>query len=692
MNARTLLPPSGFVLLEALIALVVVAVGVLGIAKLNAVMLQGTGASKATTEALQIAQDRIEQARGFNSNLAGGCAGLAPSTTTVAGTNASFTVATTYPEITASLARIQVCVTWDGGTCNAPGNRVILRSVLACENSLGTSGRVGQGGAASMRGDFIKTPTGRGQVGGRDYGGQLPAGASANTMPTDSGPVNDGTYTYINPDDGTLELLDASGKVLLSVRKLPCEETPPTFSTISGKVFVGAKNGSPIAAYNNLFVLSSDASYCTVLPYNASWKMPATASGNNIQYFYTYYQCYIGAEWWGNIGIVRTDNANSNDRVCVGNPLVTNDGTLFSKHAQQSTSRAYRGYRLIGPGTYETKGIGETDTLNGACSSGNKKVYIYQPHHFRNHHFVHANITGQGTCQSTMAALNTLVPTHQLGASATATPTVSHTPTGKVVTANNNPGKYYCMSHDDGVSCVNLAPPVGDRETVVSGRITREGGAALTGIAGINDACTETQWTEVGTTAYDYVCRINWSGFPASDWNGTISFNAVGNATLCGGPDATLQVTPTEANVNYTITDRLAQPHPNSIRFDAIPMMVTNVTLNFKVKPNTCGTGPQSVPLPEWTGTQHPRTLAWQSVTGATQYKVYRCSTTGQNNLTACTPTALISTQSGTSYTPPSVSNRETQCYTVRASDGTVDTNPSSVRCVYRSGNSYTYQ
>lgn len=693
-------PPrhSGFVLLEALIALAVVAVGVLGIAKLTAVMLQGAGLSKATTEALQIAQDRIEQARSYNMNLVGGCAALADTTVSnIAGTNATFAVSTTYPVKTTDLARVQVCVTWDGGTCTQPGNRVILRSVLACEGSLGTSAMVGPGGAASLRGDYMKTPTGRGQVGGRSYEG-LPAGATPNEIPTDTGPVATGTYTYTNPDDGTLELLDATGNVLLSVRKLGCEDAAPGFSTISGKVFVEAKNGTPIAAASNLFVLSSDASYCTVLSYDtANWKMPSTATGNAIKYFYTYYQCSIGAEWWGNVGVIRSDNANSNDRVCVGNPvsseLFIGDPpvpSLFSKHARPSTSRAYRGYRAKEGNTFETKGIGESDVVDLACSSGNKIVYNYKPHHFRNHDFVHANITGSETCQSLLETLNGLAPVHQLGASPADMPTVADTTSAKTVTANNNPGKYYCMSNDDGVSCVNLAQPIGERETVVSGYIARVGGAELTGITGINNACTTTNWTPNGTGGYDYTCRINWEGFPSSDWNGVISFGATGNATLCG-PATTAAVTPSDASVNYTITDRTAPNNANSIVFDAIPMRVTNFQLNFTVKADNCGG--LSIPLPVWTGTTNPKSLSWDAVTGATQYKVHSCSVTNVTSLTACTPSGTPTVQTTTTLTP-SVAKKDTICYGIKASDGTVDSDMSSIRCIYRDapGTGYNYQ
>lgn len=687
---------SGFILVEALVALIVVTVGVLGIGKLNAVLLQGTGASKARAEAIQIAQDRIENSRNFN--LQSGCSdGSMVDTTTagVAGVNATYTIATTYPATGTAWKAIEVCVTWDGGACGTPGNRVVLRSVVSCEG-MGTSAQVGTGAANSSRGGFIKTPTGRGQVGGGSYTpGSVPG--TANNI--DGINRADGTKTHLR-DDGVRELIDnTTGKVLLTVGKLGCETSAPEFSTISGRAFVEAKNGDPIVTAANLFVLSSDASFCAKLPFQNDWVLPAGATGNNIKYFYTYYQCYIGAEWWGNIGLIRTDNANANNRVCVGSPVNSNISTLFSKHSQINTNRAYRGYREIGSGSgiYETKGIGESDTINNACSTATSKVYTYTPNHLKNHNFVHTVITGQASdasCNTVQSTLNGYTPTGSLGSSA-GNPTVT-VPTGggsKTITANNNPGKFYCMSNDDGISCPNLTSTPSSPSTLVQGTITNLTGSAtaLTAIDLNGSACSTETLTANGITSYSYTCQINWTGFIGSSWNGAVNFTANSGATLCPGSTSPT-ITPSGNNVAYSINASNAASAPNSINFTDIPMAVTNITLDFSVNPSTCGALGQPN-LSAWifsgSGTNSPRaTITWDAINGATSYRIRTCDITGQN--TSCSPQGTTPTQqSTTSFVTGSP--EKSMCVMVTAFNGTTE-GTAATKCVkYTGGNTKAY-
>lgn len=678
---------TGFVLIEALVSLIVVAVGVLGIAKLNSVLLQGTGLSKARAEAIEIAQDRVERARNYELNTGNPATGpcsvvgaFADASESVTGVNASYTVATTYPDTGTDWRSISVCVTWDGGSCGSAGNRVVLRSILTCDG-MGTSAHIGPDGASGLTGGFIKTPTGRAQIGGDNA---TAGSGTQNQITLDGINTNDGTRTH-TAADGTLQLVDSSGKALLSVKKLECETAAPAFSTITGKVFVEAKNGDPIAAATDLFILSSDASYCAKLTgsySNYHGVMPTGASGNSIKYFYTYYQCYVGAEWWGNIGVVRTDNANANNRVLVGSPVNSNSGNIFSKHPQLSTTRAYRGYRDLGEGEYETKGIGEQDSAHATCS--NTKAYV--PQHLEMHHFLHAVLSGQDTPNSVETTLNATSPAGSLGSSS-GNPTATLSAGVNTVTANNNPGKFYCMSHNDGISCPDLTSNPTTPSTLLHGTITRYGGAALSGLDDTNsiNSCSTQSLTANGSTSYTYSCQINWTGFTASSWNGAIPFVASGSATLCAnGSSAT--IVPSGNNVAYTVNDANATPNPNSLNFTDIPNAVTDVTLNFDVKASTCGTLGQ--PLPIWTSSgTNPNivyTLSWPAITGATGYKVRSCS----GSLT-CTPSGSPSPQAGTTYQAPTSGNYE-MCFDVTATDGANDGTPSSKKCLKKQGNAYT--
>lgn len=700
MKNKTMKAVAGFTILEGLISLVVVAVGAAGIAMLNSVLLQTTGESKARGEAAKVAQAWVEDAREFV--LEDGCASLTLGTYTpddpYIGVNANYSITRTLSAIDSDSPwrDVTVCVTWDGGTCGQPGNRVLLSSTVSCAGT-GTSARA-TGDAAAGIGNFIKTPSGRATVGGNPVPGETGTPNTIQIGPNDT--VEDGTQTVVRDDGYSLALLDLDGNVLLTVPRLPCEDTPPAFSTISGKVFVGTNNqGNPIAADANLFVLSSDASYCARLPYDPAWVLPAGATGNQVKYRYTYYQCYIGAEWWGNIGLVRTDNANSNDRVCVGNPLDSNINTIFSRHSQRSTTRGYRGYRDLPNNRYETQGIGESaDQVNAACSTRTKTVYQYTPNHLRGHHFVHANITGQSTCQTKMVELNNFNPQYSLGQTAGAPNTVATLadPAQKIITANTNPGRFYCMSNDDGITCRDVGLGGDPRETLLRGEIVRVPNPIadgiqpqLTGITGLDNACETTTWSVNAAGNYEYTCQINWQGFPGSSWSGHIRFSAATAApdtTLCEGDNWSLAVVPVEEEVVAGVVGRFDSSFPNTLRFDAVPSSVEEITVNFSTNYGSCGGGPQGVPFPQWvnaseTGTTRPR-LQWSPIQGATQYQIDSCSP--QGNATTCTPTwaAVDATFSDTLFNVPALGNNQTVCYSVRAIDGNLTGNPSERRCV----------
>ncbi len=675
---------SGFVIIEALVALIVVAVGILGIAKLNSVLLQGTGLTKARSEAIELAQDRIEAARNFNLDTTCNAANFQGSTESATGVNATYSIATSYPASGTDWQAVEVCVTWDGGSCNSVGNRIILRSTIAC-NSMGTSAMIGTGSAGGLTGGFIKTPTGRGKVGGRNYGSTV---GTQNTITIDGINANDGTRTYTNGTDGAKELVDATGKVLLTINKLSCETSAPEFSTISGKVFVEAKNGSPIASSNNLYVLSSDASYCAKLTGSYSnyyGVLPEGSTGNSIKYFYTYYQCYIGPEWWGNIGVVRTDNANSNERVCVGNPAASNTGTIFSRHPQLSTNRAYRGYRQVSSGIYESKGIGEQDTYSTECTT--ERAYVAQ--HLEKHHFVHLTLTGNtsdSSCSTPQTTLNSYAPINSLGTSGGNTTSGTNPLT---VTATNSPGKYYCMSNSDGLSCPDLVTTTTMPQTLLHGTITNYTGSAgsITAIDSNGSSCTTESITANGSTSYTYSCVIKWTGFTGSSWNGAIQF-ATAN-TLCPGSTSPT-VLPSGSNVSYTVNASNAQTYPNSIQFTDIPNSVTDIALNFDVKTSTCGALGQPN-LSAWTfsgsGSNSPSaSISWDAITGATSYKIRTCNITGQN--TSCDPSAAtVATQTGVSF---STSANKSLCVMVTATDGSSD-GTSSTKCVKYTPATQTY-
>jgi Tfp pilus assembly protein PilV len=452
-TSRNGLHPSGYVLLEALIALIVVAVGVLGIAKLNAIMLQGAGASKAHTEALQIAQDQIEHSRGLLWD-ATGCDGLADNTQSRTGTNATYTVAS-FLTGTGSKRLIKVCVTWDGGTCAGSANRVLLSSLVSCEPVFGASAMSGASGGASIGGG-LRPPSGRAIVGGKNFP-TIPDDATVTTNP-------DGTRT-LTTANGDRVLIGVNGEALLTTaRAAGCETQAPDFSTLSGRIYIEVKDGEPIVDFSHISVLTSGASYCKLLPRQASWKFPADCSGSACAYFFTEYRCHVGPYWWGNAAVVRLDHTDINDKVCVGNPLdAASPNPAFDRRAGASTNRAYRGYYKQGT-DLTTLGIGEQAGVPGGCSANGPVPFKYIPTDFQNHHFVLTHITGNQGCPSQTQALQAAAP-GALGSGSPGHPLViRYSSDGEVITnsllfgsaarlvssADRNPGKHFCFAHDDG--------------------------------------------------------------------------------------------------------------------------------------------------------------------------------------------------------------------------------------------------
>lgn len=421
-------PQQGYMLLESLISFVVVGVGILGATKLNTTILQSASASKARAEATALAQTAIENARNYL--LPDGCGTLATpqSATTTTGVNAVYTISTTYTPQTEGTRvvgqGVNVTVSW--------GNeQITLSSAITCA-SPGTSAMVGNGGAANQIGNALNPPSGRAVVGGTPISGT----GTPNTIATDGGDVVDGTST--RSDDTAIQLFNSTtGKVLLTMKKLDCETDPPAFSTISGKVFVkAASNGNPSVPHSSLMVMPSDAGYCSIMPYDdtTSRRLPAGAAKKDVAFYYTYYKCYVGAGWYGNIGDVLIGSAANTAGVCVGNPGASVvAGNTFSAHPQLGNRREYWGYNT---GRTAVVGIGFASTTSAALCP------TYTPQDYQGHHFVvGSGLANNSDCSTAETQINSYT-SHSLNAAPTADPPYS-----------GNPGRKFCMFDAAGLGC-----------------------------------------------------------------------------------------------------------------------------------------------------------------------------------------------------------------------------------------------
>lgn len=134
MRVQTRRPQRGISLIEALVALAVMALGMMGLVGVQSTLRSTSDVAKQRSEAVRIAQIEIERWRAFTA-LSGGpgtnYADMADATATVAGTNATFTQTTDVSTMTAPRpgTAMSVTVSWTDRTDQAQS--VQLATVIA---------------------------------------------------------------------------------------------------------------------------------------------------------------------------------------------------------------------------------------------------------------------------------------------------------------------------------------------------------------------------------------------------------------------------------------------------------------------------------------------------------------------------------------------------------------------------------
>ena len=485
----------GFALLDALIAVIVVSVGLFGVAKLNSVMLASTALSKARVEAIQLAEEKIEEIRAQRVTSS--------SSDTVTGVNADFQRSWTLAvagNTVMNLKSASVCVSW-GDTCGGTGERQVELQTLVTWIPLSTAAAIGSGGTSvSVSGGLPETPTGRGREGGKDYGTSgLPAGAVINS--------DTGLATYSG--SGKTELIDvATGKVLLTI------EDGSAFSTISGKVYItwgsyigsgGSKakqDGIDMDDINaNLRVIGSAGSVCRQFVPGGANDLPVYPSSGTTEFSYFHYTCYVGGGWWGNIAVVRFDGG---DRVCLGDPNVAQTNTSpTSRRPFLNAYRNYRGYTSQCSSTptssaCKTVGIGMVGSVYSSVNLGSESGQ-------NQHHFLLTTIKGQ--------------PSHDDCKTEESQPNLASNPfTTIALSQGGNAGLLFCLS----ATC-----------PLASGYITFDTDFVMTitpsplpsvPIKAIVDGGSCNYPPSQTSSSFVYTCQIDWTGWSGDYWSGTISF------------------------------------------------------------------------------------------------------------------------------------------------------------------------
>ena len=340
---------NGFGLIEVLIALIVLGIGLLGVALFSGQMLSESGNSKARSEALMLAQGHLEAIREASASLSLASLEtdvLLTASQAIKGRNAEF-VLTPQGSVASSALLANVTVNWTD--VNSVVQSVSLNTQITDASVVATETAAGGGDNGAGNNPFaLNLPTGGAQYGSAvvDNGGALPSEVRIDDLQViddGSGGVklvyDSNTDGDNDPDTDSDELLTFSGDA---------------FSEIRGVVYVDSSTGldlDDIDVFASLNVTPSDTGVC---PKSDPYSDPY-AEGSD---FFFEYRCFFGADWYGRIDVqyVIAGNGKNPDEVdsskvqCVGDPTSTDDGTDLSHHAQAITAlddkREYRGYGI----------------------------------------------------------------------------------------------------------------------------------------------------------------------------------------------------------------------------------------------------------------------------------------------------------------------------------------------------------
>ncbi len=269
---------GGFALMEVLVSIVVFSVGLITVSTFQGDMVQEGNLSKARSEAVNLAQDRLEQLR--NLMVEGNYTTIADGQDSVSGVNTTFTRSWDVTAQSSPPRRdVQVTVSWTDAAGDA--RSVVLESTVAWSDPRQSVAQAGLG----TTGNTLPEPS----------GGELYPDVVYDELPGGIG-MGDGTLIVVN-EDGTADLVsttaneDGDYQVILRVES-------DGFVMLRGAVNVheGARTTEAELAAT-IEALTSDAGYC-VYPDNGEASPPT-------------YRCYVGNNWYGNSAVIGQDNQDS---------------------------------------------------------------------------------------------------------------------------------------------------------------------------------------------------------------------------------------------------------------------------------------------------------------------------------------------------------------------------------------------
>jgi Tfp pilus assembly protein PilV len=358
MSTITRRAQKGFTLIEALVAFGVTATGFLAVVSLQGALVTDSAYSKARSEAMSLAQQKIEEFKHYT--LADEAAYIDNdgngvmdadgnySDPAINGQNAVFTRSWQLSSATRGRG-VDVTVAWADSANRTQS--VFLAAVIPW-----ISPRSGADQLFEPSPTMLNSPTGRAELGE----GELSDYPNVNPVPV-SGPGPEGLRTFQNEEN--LLLVDQNDHVLLTlldVCNLLTDECTD-FVKISGTVYFDDANTNQPAV--ETYVIASDAAHCQRwVPSGTLTSPPTTATGS---YRYFNYTCYLGGGWHGNLGFVTAPNSLlQTDKICQGDPTSLNAW----EEPVIALRRAYRGMltRTVGNVVYyESHGIKDATQLTG---------------------------------------------------------------------------------------------------------------------------------------------------------------------------------------------------------------------------------------------------------------------------------------------------------------------------------------
>ncbi len=340
MKLKSGLPhQQGLSIIEVLVALVVLALGLVALARFQSDMMQESGYSKMRSAAINLAQERIESLRNniaqeqFKDLDRDGV----EDGPVVEQTNTDVEAVLADGKVVASFTEdwrvqdapddpatpepdhnkmISVTVSWV-----APGGdneQVTLSSQVAYIDPVHTA-NVTKDPEKEDEGseNLLPSPVGNATVdtNGKEY--------KTGSVPGDDSGYGDGVK--INDTDNGTEIIDADGVVRLIIRE------GYRLVVIDGRVYTTSKTAIPA---DDVHVIASDASYCSTTPISPSGKRSWESADVGGIYAYFNYVCYVGESWHGNIGLIYADLDGCSTEIDVTDPNPTPCGELVGTAAK----------------------------------------------------------------------------------------------------------------------------------------------------------------------------------------------------------------------------------------------------------------------------------------------------------------------------------------------------------------------